>query len=114
MTDDVDDRDRDRDSEARIPSFWTIDKKLSLLAQAQDIFQKEVARRFDVVEKRVDDVTSKFATKEDLAAFEKRFEAHKSEYEKYTSRVWTIVQFLIIAFLGAVASVVFIKGGVPH
>lgn len=95
------------------PSFHSIDKQLAVLSAEQRSFRRDVEKRFDTIERRVDDATSLYATKVDLASIGTRIDKLEDKHDKFAASVSSYGKAIILTFLAAVAGIVF-KSGLIH
>ncbi len=114
MADDVAADDvRERESLRGPPSFHSIDKQLAVLSAEQRAFRRDVEKRFDTIERRVDEAGSQYATKLELAEVTKRIDKLEDRLEKFTASVSSYGKAVILTFLAGVAALVF-KSGLIH
>ena len=109
MTDDVEDREQ----APRAPTFYSIDKQLAVLSAEQRAFRTSVDKRFDTMERRVEEFGSAYATKLELAEVVKKIEKLEERHDKFVTSVSSYGKAIIVSFLAAVAGLVY-KTGLLH
>ena len=110
MPDDRDedrDRDRDRDHERGIPTFYSIDKQLAVLSAEQREFRKTVEKRFDTIERRVEEAGSNYASRVDMDKVD-------AKVEKLKDSLYAYGKYTILMVIAAVVGLVLNKTGLPH
>ena len=108
-----DDSARDLDGARAVPTFYSIDKQLAVLSAEQRAFRTSVDKRFDTMERRVEEFGSQYATKVELAEAHKRIDKLEEKFEKFAAGVNAYGKWIILSFLGAIAGLVY-KAGLFH
>ncbi len=110
--DEVDDVHDIEDSRAT-PTLYSIDKKLSVFTAEQRIFRASVDKRFDTVERRVEEFGTQYATKLEVAEAVRKIEKLEEKTDKFAAGVNAYGKWIILSFLGAIAGLVY-KSGLIH
>ena len=75
---------------------------------------KSLTGKVDGLGTRVESLGSNFATKAEVAELAARVKEGEARFDKYTGRVWNIIQAVLLAVVMAVLGLVLVKTGYPH